>query len=107
MVRAHRFSWELDFGPIPKGKYVLHSCNNPPCVRPDHLYLGTKADNSRFMVECDRQAKGEKHPQAKLTEDEILEIRGISASAVEIALIFSICKRYVYKIKQQERWKHI
>ena len=49
-LKAHRASWELHFGPIPLGANVLHRCDNPPCVRPDHLFLGTKRDNSQDMA---------------------------------------------------------
>lgn len=52
-MAAHRFSWELSNGPIPTGMWVLHHCDNPRCVRPDHLFLGTRLDNIRDM-----QAKG-------------------------------------------------
>jgi hypothetical protein len=47
---AHRVAWELHYGAIPDGKHVLHHCDTPPCVRPDHLFLGTQADNDRDMT---------------------------------------------------------
>jgi hypothetical protein len=53
VVQASRFSWQLENGPIPAGLYVLHSCDNPPCVNPAHLFLGTQGDNV-----ADRKAKG-------------------------------------------------
>lgn len=62
-VGAHRVAWELTYGPIPEGIYVCHHCDNPPCVRPDHLFLGTNSDNiidamSKHRIEPVRPPKG-------------------------------------------------
>ena len=74
---AHRVSYRLFKGLIPKEKHILHSCDNPPCVRPDHLRIGTPQDNvdDRENRGRSRHASGEKHGRAKLTWREIKEIR--------------------------------
>jgi len=74
---AHRAAWELAYGPIPDGIRVLHHCDNPSCVRPDHLFLGTQDDNIRDREEKGRggTARGERGGTAKLTEAQVLEIR--------------------------------
>jgi hypothetical protein len=75
---VHRFVWEQEHGPVPAGVMVLHRCDNRRCVRPDHLFLGTGADNMQDMVSKQRasgQRRGQHHPSAKLTDAELAEIR--------------------------------
>ncbi|KKM00856.1 hypothetical protein LCGC14_1800190, partial [marine sediment metagenome] len=75
--KAHRISWELHNGKIPKGLLVLHTCDNPLCVNPNHLWLGTNQDNQNDMYAKNRgkKATGEKHGCAKLTWEVVRIIR--------------------------------
>lgn len=75
VLLVHRFSYELHKGNIPYDRYVLHSCDNPKCVNPAHLYLGTYKDNSRDMYSRGRAVLGENRSQAKLKNDQAKEIR--------------------------------
>lgn len=78
-VGASRISWELHRGPIPAGLFVCHHCDNPACVRPDHLFLGYPKDNTADMIAKGRNRPGfqpgETHPAAKLTAKQVQEIR--------------------------------
>lgn len=77
MKKAHRVAYELSNGPIPDGLEILHTCDNPPCINPKHLFTGTHQDNMTDMVQKGRQVSlwGEKHPNAKLTTEQTEEIK--------------------------------
>ena len=77
---AHRLSWKLFNGPIPDEMRVLHKCDNPLCVRPDHLFLGTQKDNLADCKNKGRNAKGEKNGHAKLRQKDIDKIRELGCS---------------------------
>lgn len=72
---SHRVSWKLHFGVIPEGLCVLHRCDNPPCVRPGHLFLGTMTDNDADRDAKGRTAKGSDHCRSKLTESVVVQAR--------------------------------
>lgn len=109
---AHRVSWILSGQPIPTGLCVLHQCDNPPCVRPSHLFVGTMKDNVRdmFTKGRDNHARGEQHPGAKLTERDVRSIRERKAQGVmpkHIAAEFKIGLAQIHSICTNKRWKHI
>lgn len=107
--RAHRFSWELHRGEIPKSMLVLHRCDTPLCVNPDHLWLGTPADNSADMMRKRRHddRTGEKHHLAKLTEKDVLAIRADTRMHTKIAKDYGVVSQTIDGIKSRKAWKHI
>ena len=120
-LSAHRLAWALANGPIPAGLLALHRCDNPSCVRPDHLWLGTQADNmadrdakgrqaTGMRTRPETRAKGERSRSAKLTAKKVIQIRRMVAGgkkAKEIAAMFGVTERTIYNISQRETWKHL
>ena len=106
---VHRLVWEECFGPIPEGMFVCHKCDNPPCVNPEHLFLGTAKDNVVDMDKKGRRAnrKGELHPLAKLTEDQVKEIRDSTESGAALARRFGVHKATIYDIRHKRKWRHL
>jgi hypothetical protein len=107
---AHRFAWTLTNGEIPAGLSVLHRCDNPPCGNPDHLFLGTLADNNRDMVSKGRQASGERARHARLTESEVIEIRRRHAAGERQYLLaseFGVTKPTIHRVVRGHAWKHL
>ena len=111
-VRAHRLAWEIRHGEDPGDALVLHRCDNPACVRVDHLFLGTHDDNM-----ADRQSKGRtvkmlgsRHGMAKLTEQSVLEIRRLRRNGKrhrEIAKSFGVSPSLISVILAGKNWTHV
>ena len=110
-VFAHRLSWKLHNGNIPAGIYVLHRCDNPSCVNPRHLFLGTPADNMADMVAKERSAAGEKNSQSVLTDQIVLAMRELfdagDTSTAEAGRRFGISYRAAWKIIRRVSWSHL
>lgn len=112
---AHRISWELANGEIPPGMCILHKCDTPSCVRPDHLFLGTKKDNSQDMLRKGRhyhhEVRGEEHPGSKITAAQVKYARLLyfaeRRSAPEIAEFFGLSKHIIADIMRGKTWTHI
>lgn len=104
---AHRFSYLFYRGGIPPTMHVLHKCDTPGCVRPEHLFLGTNDDNCRDKVSKGRQAKGESHSSAKLTSDDIIAIRADMRPCKIIASQYGIDLSSIYSIRRGRVWKHV
>lgn len=110
-TKAYRVAWELAHGrEIPKGMVVCHACDNPGCVRPDHLFLGTHGDNVRDMAAKDRIQHGERHCHAKLTEGKVREIRLRAASGERFASIaesVGCSATNVYHVVARRTWRRV
>lgn len=107
---AHRYSYELHNGPIPEGLWVLHRCDNPPCVRPDHLWAGLANENTADRDSKQRQALGERNRHAKLNAEDVLEIRRrLRQGSTNVALAeeYGVAKSEISHIRTRRVWKHL
>ena len=108
---THRAAWRLMKGEIPNGLFVLHRCDNPACVNPTHLFLGTQSDNCNDMWAKGRARpktnKGESHGMARLTEDLVREIRTSKESGVELAARLSLSPTTICDVRKRRTWKHL
>lgn len=119
---AHRLSWRMHRGEIPDGLSVCHRCDNPSCVNPDHLFLGTHAEN---MADRNRKGRvasgprsgawkstwkrcaGERHPKAKLTEDAVREIRASTDPERALAARYGVSKATISNVRLNKGWAHV
>jgi hypothetical protein len=109
-VLAHRVSWELNVGPIPDGMVVCHRCDNPPCVRPDHLFVDTQRGNLADMVRKDRHSRGERHYKARLTPGQVEAIRArraLGEPLKDLAREFDVAFQTISKVARNAAWKSI
>lgn len=118
---ASHISYEMHYGPIPDDTWVLHRCDNPPCVRPDHLFLGNRMDNVRDMWEKGRAhtvintghqlSAGERNGHARLTATQAREIRerhsNEDTTPRELASTYGIAVRTIYAVLKGETWRDV
>ena len=129
-VGAHRVSWELHRGKIPEGMFVCHRCDVPSCVNPDHLFLGTPADNTADMMAKGRRrepvvknrrrgdnhpsrlkpeclVRGEAHHSAKLTADAVRHIRSRPMPGRKLAALYGVAHNTILRVQNGKIWGHI
>lgn len=126
LLSAHRVAWERAFGPIPEGLFVCHRCDNPPCVELTHLFLGTCADNNADKLAKARHSRGEAHSRAclgtkrnpargersgnaKLSTQQVLDIRQLAGSMTkkDLGLRYGVTDVLIGKIVRKEIWTHV
>jgi hypothetical protein len=113
LMPAHRASWLIHNGPIPEGQCVCHRCDNPICVNPAHLFLGTHKTNAEDRNGKRREARGERHGLAKLTEEDVRQIRALvdpnryHNGSSTVARQFGIDRLTVNAIVHRKTWTHI
>jgi len=116
-MRTHRFAYQQNFGKIPKGMFVCHHCDNPSCVNPEHLWLGTPKENSADRDKKGRIAKNNLYgcpinllPNSKLSKADVLQIRklmGIKIKCTQIARWYGVNSSTIYAIRDRKTWYHI
>lgn len=113
-VLAHRWSYEFHKGPIPDNLFVCHTCDTPSCVNPDHLWTGTRSENSLDMYNKGRMnntyLKGSEKPNSIFTEIDILKIRELSKTGLsysEISKIYNSSKSAIADIVKRRSWRHV
>lgn len=106
-IFIHRFMYQGKYGDIPKGMEVCHKCDNPACINPSHLFLGTHAENMSDMTKKNRQTLGGRNPMSKLTNKVVAEIKSSNKKQAELAKIYGVTQPTISMIRNNVRWKHV
>lgn len=106
---AHKVAWITTNGPVPEGQCVLHKCDNRICCNPAHFFLGTRLDNNRDKVAKGRHIRGADAYNAKLTADDVREIRRLKGkvSGYELAKRYGVVQSYISQVQTRRTWTHI
>jgi hypothetical protein len=106
IIGAHRFAYMTTKGPIPDGLMIRHTCDNPTCVNPSHLEPGTAGENAADAIGRGRFSKGERNGRAKLTPQQVVEIRSNPAglNVTRLARAFGVSKATISLIRSHKRW---
>ena len=112
LLKAHRLSWEVHFGPLAAHQCVRHMCHNPVCCNPSHLLPGTIADNNADTVKVKRNVVptspiGEAHHQTPLLEADVRFIRSSPLSGADLARRYGISRSAISAIRKHKTWKHV
>lgn len=109
-VPAHRLSWVLQRGPIPKGKLICHKCDNRACIEVEHLFVGSYGDNYRDAQSKDRHTRGTRVWMAKLDDDKVRWIRRVVGGGMpqsEVAFLLGLSKGCINFVVHRAAWKHV
>lgn len=110
-IKAHRHSYLIFKGEIPKGLFVCHTCDNRKCVNPEHLWLGTNKENAEDAAKKGRMPRGENHFNSKIKEEDVLKIRNTykfkKEKYIVIAKKYGVALSTIYNIINKKSWKFI
>jgi hypothetical protein len=105
MYYAHRLSWAIHYGPIPIGVYVCHKCDNPSCVRPEHLFLGSNSDNIRDSIRKGRFPVGERCARSKLSLDDVAAIRASGEPGAALASRYRVTTATISRVRNGQCYR--